>query len=54
MRKKLSKNIYYNNITYENMLKIWKIVRRTYNSKRSLFYYSFNINTISNPCSLNH
>ena len=45
MRKKLSRNIYYENITYENMFNIWKIVRRTCNSKRSLFYYSFNINT---------
>ena len=45
MRKKLSRNIYYESITYENMFNIWKIVRRTCNSKRSLFYYSFNINT---------
>lgn len=45
MRKKLSKNIYYENITYDNVFNIWKIVRRTCNSKRSLFYYSFNINT---------
>ena len=45
MRKKLSRNIYYENITYDNMFNIWKIVRRTCNSKRSLFYYSFNINT---------
>ena len=45
MRKKLSRNIYYENITYENMFNIWKIVRKTCNSKRSLFYYSFNINT---------
>ena len=45
MRKKLSRNIYYENITYENMFNIWKIVRKTCNSKRNIFYYSFNINT---------
>ena len=45
MRKKLSKNIYYDNITYENMLKIWYIVRKTCNSRENIFYYSFNINT---------
>ena len=45
MRKKLSKNIYYDNITYENMFKIWYIVRKTCNSRKNIFYYSFNINT---------
>lgn len=45
MRKKISRNIYYDNITYENMLYIWNIVRKSCKDKKNLFYYSLNLNT---------
>lgn len=44
MRRK-SSNIYYGQISYENIDNIWKIVRRTCKNKNAIFKYSLNKNT---------
>ena len=45
MKKKLSKNIYYEKITFDNMLHMWNVIKKTCNNKKDLFYYSMNLNT---------
>ena len=44
-KKKKSKNIYDNAITYENIYSMWNIVRRTCKNKREVFYFSLNLHS---------
>ena len=45
MKKKQSKNIYYKNITLDNLYNTWLIVKKTCKNKKELYKFSLNLNT---------
>lgn len=44
-KKKRSKKIYDDVITYENIYSMWKIIKRTCKNRREVFMFSLNLNT---------
>ena len=49
MKKKRIDNIYYEPITYNNLYKIWKVVKKTCKNKRKVFEFQVNL-----ECNLNN
>lgn len=45
MKKKETRNIYDNAITYENIYNMWRIIKRTCNNRKEVFYFSLNLNS---------
>ena len=43
-KKKDSKNVYDYPITYENIFKVWNVVRKTCKSRKEVFEFSLNLN----------
>lgn len=44
-KKKDTKNVYDYYITYENIFKIWQIVKRTCNNRKEVFLFSLNLHS---------
>lgn len=40
-----NKDIYYSQITYENIYQMWKIIKKTCKNRKEVFYFSLNLNT---------